>query len=101
MGNAVRPLQASIFEISGHAAELEKTLEPALAERWRSPAGEPGLSTNYLPLANGKTTRDDFLQAAAKARQPAAGVKFQSQSWDSLHNKTRLQLVLAGTWVPG
>ena len=48
----------------GHAAELEKPLDPALAERWRSLAEELQIASAKLPAADGKATRGEFIRAA-------------------------------------
>lgn len=51
-----------------HAAELNQPLDAALAQRWTRLAAELGLRTNTLPQADGKTTRGDFIRAAAQLR---------------------------------
>jgi hypothetical protein len=51
-----------------HAAELNKPLDPPLAERWLKLASELGLNATQLPKVDGKTTRGDWIRAAWAAR---------------------------------
>lgn len=53
----------------GHAAELDKPLEEAVAESWRKLATARGIAAEKLPNADGKVTRGEFIRAAYKARQ--------------------------------
>lgn len=52
----------------GHAAELDKPLDPTLAERWEKLASSLNIDVSGLPKANGKTTRGAWLRAAWAAR---------------------------------
>ncbi|EDY22047.1 conserved hypothetical protein [Chthoniobacter flavus Ellin428] len=52
----------------GHAAELSKPLDPALAERWEKLASSLNIDVAGLPKADGKTTRGAWLRAAWAAR---------------------------------
>ena len=47
-----------------HAAELDKPLDAALAERWQKLATGLGVDASHLPKADGKTTRGTWLRAA-------------------------------------
>ena len=49
---------------TSHAAELEKVLDAALAERWRQLARELKLPAEKLPVADGTLTRGDWVRAA-------------------------------------
>ncbi|HEY5315510.1 MAG TPA: FAD-dependent oxidoreductase [Pirellulales bacterium] len=49
-----------------HAAELDRPLDAALAERWRKLAAELRLPTDRLPSADGRLSRGDWLRAAWK-----------------------------------
>ncbi|QDU29909.1 FAD dependent oxidoreductase [Anatilimnocola aggregata] len=50
----------------GHAAELDKKLEPAQLERWLAIAKELRLPLDKLPAATASPTRGDFIRAAWK-----------------------------------
>ncbi|QEG38090.1 putative FAD-binding dehydrogenase [Roseimaritima ulvae] len=50
----------------GHAAELDKPLDAELEQHWRKLAAKLGVPVAALPTADGKTTRGDFIRAAAK-----------------------------------
>lgn len=52
----------------GHAAELDKPLDPKLAERWEKLASALNIDVGGLPKADGKTTRGAWLRAAWAAR---------------------------------
>jgi len=52
----------------GHAAELSKPLDSALAERWEKLASSLNIDVAMLPKADGKTTRGEWLRAAWAAR---------------------------------
>jgi hypothetical protein len=51
-----------------HAAELDRPLDPALAERWQKLAGDLGVDSSRLPKADGKITRGAWIRAAWAAR---------------------------------
>jgi len=53
----------------GHAAELEKPLDAALAGRWRALAGALGIAPDKLAAAGGQSTRGEFIRAAWSARK--------------------------------
>lgn len=53
----------------GHAAELEKPLDPELALRWRKLATDLGIVAERLPETDARLTRGEWLRAAWKARQ--------------------------------
>ncbi|MCA9163320.1 MAG: FAD-dependent oxidoreductase, partial [Planctomycetales bacterium] len=59
----------------GHAVELDRALEPATAQRWRALARQFGLGLDRLPDADGKTTRGDFIRAAAQLGAADRGEK--------------------------
>lgn len=60
-------LHGQYYEASpGHAVELDRTLEPSTAQRWRALARQFGLGLDGLPDADGKATRGDFIRAAAQ-----------------------------------
>ena len=65
-GQRGKNIHGQYFEANpGHTVDLSAPLDAALAERWGKLAGELGLATAWLPAANGKATRGDFLRAAA------------------------------------
>ena len=54
----------------GHAAELEKPLDAAVATRWLALVAKLSLDSTKLPIADGKLTRGAWLRAAwALAKQ--------------------------------
>jgi hypothetical protein len=48
----------------GHAAELDKPLDPELATQWQKLANDLNIDVLALPKADGKTTRGAWLRAA-------------------------------------
>lgn len=50
----------------GHAAGLDERLDAGLARRWKELARTLGLPADRLPLADGQTTRGDWIRAAAR-----------------------------------
>ncbi len=49
-----------------HAAELDKPLDPVVAQRWQKLAAALSIPTDQLPNADGRLTRGDWLRAAWK-----------------------------------
>ncbi|MCA9227783.1 MAG: hypothetical protein KDA47_19315, partial [Planctomycetales bacterium] len=69
-------LHGQYYEASpGHAVELDRTLEPSTAQRWRALARQFGLGLDLLPDADGKATRGDFIRAAAQLGAAENGEK--------------------------
>ena len=63
-GQRGKSLHGQYFEANpGHAAELDKPLDAALAGHWHKLAAGLRVSTSQLPQADGKTTRGDWLRA--------------------------------------
>ncbi len=63
-------IHGQYFEAApGQAAELDRLLDQPLAERWQKLAAELGLAPGILPSADQKTTRGDFIRAAARSRK--------------------------------
>jgi hypothetical protein len=63
-GQRGKKLHGQYYEANpGHAVELGRPLDVALALRWTALAAEVGLTTAGLPAADGKTTRGDFIRA--------------------------------------
>ena len=54
----------------GHAAQLDRPLEAAVADRWTALARERRLPTDGLPAANGTTTRGDWIRTAYRLAFP-------------------------------
>jgi len=52
----------------GHAVELEKPLDEALANAWQKLATDLKLDATKLPKADGQVTRGDFIRAAFASR---------------------------------
>ncbi len=68
-GQRGKRLHGQYYEASpGHAAELDKPLDVELSRRWVVLAKELGVSTYRLPKPDGKTTRGDFIRAAAQMK---------------------------------
>lgn len=66
-GQRGKNLHGQYFEANpGHAVDLSAPLDEALATRWSKLAAELGLDVAKLPASNGKATRGDFIQAAAR-----------------------------------
>jgi hypothetical protein len=66
-GQRGKNLHGQYYEANpGHAADLDKALDAALAERWHKLAAELGVAVEKLPAAEGRLTRGGFIRAAAK-----------------------------------
>ncbi len=66
-GQRGKNLHGQYYEANpGHEAELGKPLDATLAGRWLKLAGQHSLKTSRLPVADGRTTRGDFIRAAAR-----------------------------------
>jgi hypothetical protein len=64
-GERGKNLHGQYFEaFPGHAAELDRVLDEALAEKWIALAAKLGVKTDALPQADGKVTRGDWLRKA-------------------------------------
>ena len=51
-----------------HTADLDRVLDAELGRRWLALARELGVGVAALPVADGRTTRGDWIRAAFKAR---------------------------------
>jgi hypothetical protein len=68
-GQRGKNISSQYYEANpGHAADLDQPLSLELAQRWRSLAAELGLRVDALPSPDGRTTRGDFIKAAAVLR---------------------------------
>lgn len=68
-GQRGSPLHGQYYEANpGHAVELGRPLDAALARRWVALAMECGGATAGLPAADGKVTRGDFIRAVSAGR---------------------------------
>ena len=64
-GKRGKNITGQYFEaFAGHAAELDKPLDPALATRWQTLAAKLTLDVAKLPKADGRITRGAWLRAA-------------------------------------
>jgi hypothetical protein len=69
-GERGKNIHGQYFEaFPGHAAELDRVLDDALAEKWAALAGKLGVKTEGLPQADAKTTRGGWLRKAWAARK--------------------------------
>jgi FAD dependent oxidoreductase len=69
-GQRGKNLHGQYFEaFPGHAAELDRVLDAALAEKWIALATKLGVKTDALPQADGKVTRGDWLRKAWRLRK--------------------------------
>ena len=63
-GQRGKKLHGQYYEANpGHAVELGRPLDAALARRWTALAADNGIATAGLPAADGRVTRGDFIRA--------------------------------------
>lgn len=68
-GQRGKPLHGQYYEANpGHAVELGRPLDAALARSWVALAAECGVAPAGLPAADGKVTRGDFIRAVWAGR---------------------------------
>lgn len=66
-GQRGKNIEGQYYEaFPNHAAELDRPLDSATHGRWLGLVQDLGLPVPTLPPANGRTTRRDFINAAAK-----------------------------------
>src|SRR5262249_39956546 len=64
-GQRGKNLHGQYFEaFPNHAAELDRVLDDALAEKWTARAQKLGIAADALPKADGKITRGEWLRKA-------------------------------------